>query len=80
MFREKYGMRPKSLASAFVLVVLLSLTASAQSQEQQTGRCNLRSLRGSYGFLFKRTIIGFVPFAAGGVQSFDGQGNLGATG
>ena len=77
------------LGSALALVVILVLgmrlrgtdvrlvpTVQAQESAEAEQGCTLATLKGTWGFVFNGTIIGFGPIAVVGVATFDGAGNL----
>jgi len=53
------------------------LVPAVQAQESTKAEqgCTLATLKGTWGFVFNGTIIGFGPIAVVGVATFDGAGN-----
>ena len=70
------------LSLSTVAVVLFGNTLIADEHDKDENgnqQCSNATLNGSYGLHATGTIIGVGPFAAVGVFTFDGRGNLSAT-
>ena len=61
------------LAATLVFAIIGAYKVQATEDK---GKCTNASLNGSYGLGATGTIIGVGPFAAVGVLTFDGKGNL----
>jgi len=55
-------------------VRLVPAVHAQESAEEEHG-CTLVTLKGTWGFVFNGTIIGFGPIAVVGLATFDGAGN-----
>lgn len=77
---------PKRITGVLLTCILLATAAFAQNPNQGDRRCNLSTLRGSYGYVIQGGVFDssdptfntHFPFAGIGRITFDGQG--GATG
>lgn len=61
------------------IVILICAGVTFVTTAQAQGKCNLQTVKGSYGALFNGPIIGFGSFAAVGVVTFDGNGVVSGT-
>lgn len=69
-----------SLSTVAVVLFGNTLIADEHDKDENGNRqCSNATLNGSYGLHATGTIIGVGPFAAVGVFTFDGRGNLSAT-
>ena len=62
------------LGIAVVVAFTCALVPGALAEREEHG-CSLRTLKGTWGFVFQGTIIGFGPIAIVGIATFDGAGN-----
>jgi hypothetical protein len=60
------------LVIALAVVFSLVIVPKARAEDG----CTLDTLKGTWGFVFNGTIIGFGPIAVVGVATFDGEGHF----